>query len=126
MTFARSASVLPALPPLYNRTKFAMLLSSVSDDPDLRSHSDDDRQGPISTMSYRIHTTRLYIGPVMTSRILVVEDDKRLAATLERVLTAAGHQVDLMGDGLAALRRSRQQRVHRVLLYIILPRLAAG
>src|SRR5258708_8232617 len=123
MTFARSASVLPALPPLYNRTKFAMLLSSVSDDPDLRSHSDDDRQGPISTMSYRIHTNRLYIGPVMTSRILVVEDDKRLAATLERVLTAEGHQVELVGDGLEALRRARVQPFDPVVLDIMLPSL---
>ena len=74
-------------------------------------------------MSYRIHTNRLYIGPVMTSRILVVEDDKRLAATLERVLTAEGHQVELVGDGLEALRRAREQPFDLVVLDIMLPSL---
>src|SRR5207237_384481 len=33
------------------------------------------------------------------SRILVVEDDPRLAATLERVLAAEGHDVEVAGDG---------------------------
>jgi two-component system response regulator MprA len=74
-------------------------------------------------MSYRIHTNRLYIGLLMTSRILVVEDDKRLAATLERVLTAEGHQVELVGDGLEALRRAREQPFDLVVLDIMLPSL---
>ena len=34
------------------------------------------------------------------SQILVVEDDARLGATLQRVLTAEGHHVDLVGDGV--------------------------
>src|SRR5258708_32505819 len=99
-----------------------MFVPTWSDDPGLRSHSDDDRQGPISTMSYRIHTNRLYIGPVMTSRILVVEDDKRLAATLERVLTAEGYQVELVGDGLERLRRGREERLRPVVLAATSPR----
>ena len=41
------------------------------------------------------------------SRILVVEDDARLAATLERVLVAEGHGVEVVGDGLQALRRAQ-------------------
>lgn len=32
------------------------------------------------------------------SRILVVEDDRRLAATLEGVLSAEGHHVEVVGD----------------------------
>ena len=59
----------------------------------------------------------------MTSRILVVEDDKRLAATLERVLTAEGHHVELVGDGLEALRRAREQPFDLVVLDIMLPSL---
>ena len=58
---------------------------------------------------------------MVTSRILVVEDDARLAATLERVLTAEGHQVELVGDGLDALRRAREHPFDLVVLDIMLP-----
>jgi two-component system response regulator MprA len=57
------------------------------------------------------------------SRILVVEDDTRLATTLERVLSAEGHHVDLVGDGLEALRRAREQPFDLVVLDIMLPSL---
>src|ERR671936_593350 len=39
-----------------------------------------------------------------TSRVLVVEDDPRLAATLERVLTAERYEVEVASDGNEALR----------------------
>jgi two-component system response regulator MprA len=55
------------------------------------------------------------------SRILVVEDDSRLAATLERVLRAEGHDVELAGDGLEALRRAREHPPDLVVLDIMLP-----
>jgi two-component system response regulator MprA len=58
-----------------------------------------------------------------TSRILVVEDDARLAATLERVLVAEGHRVEVAGDGLQALRCSREQPFDLVVLDIMLPSL---
>jgi two-component system, OmpR family, response regulator MprA len=58
-----------------------------------------------------------------SSRILVVEDDLRLASTLERVLVAEGHQVELVGDGLEALRRARAQPFDLVVLDIMLPSL---
>lgn len=57
------------------------------------------------------------------SRILVVEDDTRLATTLERVLAAEGHHVDLVGDGLEALRLAREQPFDLVVLDIMLPSL---
>jgi two-component system response regulator MprA len=57
------------------------------------------------------------------SRILVVEDDTRLAATLERVLVAEGHGVEVVGDGLQALRRAREQPFDVVVLDIMLPSL---
>jgi two-component system response regulator MprA len=57
------------------------------------------------------------------SRILVVEDDARLAATLERVLVAEGHGVEVVGDGLLALRRAREQPFDVVVLDIMLPSL---
>ena len=40
-------------------------------------------------------------------RVLVVEDDAPLAATLERVLVAEGHEVEVAGDGAEALRRAK-------------------
>jgi two-component system response regulator MprA len=53
--------------------------------------------------------------------ILVVEDDRRLAATLARVLTAEGHQVDVTGDGLDALRRARERPPDLAILDVMLP-----
>ena len=56
-----------------------------------------------------------------SSRILVVEDDPRLAATLERVLQAEGHDVETAGEGNAALRRARERPFDLVVLDIMLP-----
>jgi two-component system response regulator MprA len=56
-----------------------------------------------------------------TSRILVVEDDARLAATVERVLAAEGHGVEVVGDGLQALRRAKEHPFDLVVLDIMLP-----
>ena len=55
------------------------------------------------------------------SRILIVEDDPRLAATLQRVLLAEGHDVEAAGDGNEALRRARDRPFDLVVLDIMLP-----
>jgi two-component system response regulator MprA len=55
------------------------------------------------------------------SRILVVEDDGRLAATLERVLEAEGHDVEVAVDGLEALRIAREHPPDLVVLDVMLP-----
>ena len=55
------------------------------------------------------------------SRILVVEDDPRLAATLDRVLTAEGHDIEVAPDGNEALRRARERPFDLVVLDIMLP-----
>jgi two-component system, OmpR family, response regulator MprA len=55
------------------------------------------------------------------SRILVVEDDARLAATLQRVLAAEGHDVELAADGNDGLRRARYRSFDLVVLDIMLP-----
>jgi two-component system response regulator MprA len=54
-------------------------------------------------------------------RILVVEDDGRLATTLERVLTAEGHEVELASDGLEALRHAREHPPDLVVMDVMLP-----
>ena len=55
------------------------------------------------------------------SRILVVEDDPPLAATLERVLVTEGYDVEAAGDGHTALRRARERPFDLVVLDIMLP-----
>ena len=57
----------------------------------------------------------------MASRILVVEDDLRLAATLDRVLAAEAYDVEVAGDGNEALRRARERPFDLVVLDIMLP-----
>jgi two-component system response regulator MprA len=56
-------------------------------------------------------------------RILVVEDDARLAATLERVLRSEGHDVELAGDGIEAVSAARLRPPDLVVLDVMLPRL---
>jgi len=58
------------------------------------------------------------MGP---SRILVVEDDPPLAATLERVLATEGYDVDGARDGNEALRRARERPFDLVVLDVMLP-----
>src|SRR5579872_228501 len=55
------------------------------------------------------------------SRILVVEDDPPLAATLERVLGAEGHDVEVAADGNDALRLARARPFDLVVLDVMLP-----
>jgi two-component system response regulator MprA len=55
------------------------------------------------------------------SRGLVVEDDERLAATLARMLTAEGHDVEIANDGLHALRSARLRAPDLAVLDVMLP-----
>jgi two-component system response regulator MprA len=59
--------------------------------------------------------------PGVQSRVLVVEDDARLAATLQRVLAAEGHDVEVAGDGVEALRRARLRAPDLAVLDVMLP-----
>lgn len=67
-----------------------------------------------------IHVTLMHVR-VTGSRILVVEDDARLAATLQRVLAAEGHDVEVSGDGMDALRRARDHSPDLAVLDVMLP-----
>ncbi len=55
------------------------------------------------------------------SRVLVVEDDARLASTLERMLTAEGHDVEIANDGLEALRSAKLRAPDLAVLDVMLP-----
>jgi two-component system, OmpR family, response regulator len=54
-------------------------------------------------------------------RLLVVEDEARLARALRRGLTADGFTVDLAHDGVAGLARARDGQYDAVLLDVMLP-----
>ncbi|MER7499429.1 response regulator transcription factor [Nonomuraea pusilla] len=57
-------------------------------------------------------------------RVLVVEDERRMAAALQRGLQAEGFAVDLAHDGEQGLHAARQGDYDVVVLDIMLPRLS--
>ncbi|WP_445396088.1 response regulator transcription factor [Streptomyces sp. LE64] len=54
-------------------------------------------------------------------RLLIVEDEKRLALSLARGLTAEGYAVDVVHDGLEGLHRASEGVYDLVVLDIMLP-----
>jgi len=56
------------------------------------------------------------------TRILVVEDEPAIAFGLEADLKAEGYDVEVVGDGEAAVRRAREGGFDLVLLDVMLPR----
>ena len=57
-------------------------------------------------------------------RLLLVEDETRLARALLRGLTADGFAVDVVGDGTSGLARARDGQYDAVLLDVMLPGLS--
>lgn len=55
------------------------------------------------------------------SRLLIVEDEKRLAVSLAKGLTAEGYAVDVVHDGLEGLHRAGEGAYDLVILDIMLP-----
>lgn len=58
---------------------------------------------------------------VVMARILLAEDDDQMRAFLNRGLRRAGHAVDAVGDGEAALERSRTADYDLLLADIVMP-----
>jgi len=56
------------------------------------------------------------------SRILVVEDDPRLARGLQDDLSLEGHDVEVAEDGAEATRRAREQALDLIILDVMLPK----
>jgi two-component system OmpR family response regulator len=54
-------------------------------------------------------------------RVLVVEDEQRLAGAIERGLRAEGFDVDVTHDGLDGLWRAREGRYGAIVLDVLLP-----
>src|ERR1700735_1239940 len=57
-------------------------------------------------------------------RVLVVEDERRLAAAVKRGVEASGFAVDLAFDGVSGLHAAREGGYDGVVLDIMLPRLS--
>jgi two-component system, cell cycle response regulator CpdR len=55
------------------------------------------------------------------ARILLAEDDDQMRAFLNRGLRRAGHMVDAVGDGEAALERSRDADYDLLLADVVMP-----
>lgn len=54
-------------------------------------------------------------------KILVVEDDARIAEALNIRLRAAGYEVVIAGDGFSGLKMTMTHRPHLILLDIMMP-----
>ena len=54
-------------------------------------------------------------------RILVVEDDSRMAELLRRGLTSEGHSVDISHDGVRGLEKAQQHTFDALVLDVMLP-----
>ena len=55
------------------------------------------------------------------AHILVVEDEPGIALALEDDLTMEGHRVDVVGDGLVAVRTARDEPFDLIVLDVMLP-----
>ncbi len=64
------------------------------------------------------------LGDTVPVRVLVVEDERRLAAAVKRGLEAEGFVVDLAHDGVSGLHLAREGSYDSVVLDIMLPGLS--
>jgi len=60
---------------------------------------------------------------VSAPAILVVDDDRRLAASIRRALAYEGYRVSLAEDGASALRSTRESLPDLVILDLMLPKM---
>ncbi len=59
----------------------------------------------------------------MAQKILIIEDETMIQSILRELLSDAGYEVTIAGDGMAGLACFQQQRFDLVLLDIMLPRM---
>ncbi len=63
----------------------------------------------------------MLVAMLAQPRLLVVDDDRRLAAALQRALTYDGYTVELVGDGRSALQSAAARPPDLVVLDVMLP-----
>ncbi len=69
-------------------------------------------------------TASAIVGQTGTVRVLVVEDERRLASAVRRGLTAEGFVVDVAHDGVDGLHLAREGEYDAVVLDLMLPGLS--
>ena len=57
----------------------------------------------------------------MTAKVLIVEDERGIAMALEDDLTLEGYRVEVIGDGIEAVKRARTGSFDVILLDVMLP-----
>lgn len=57
----------------------------------------------------------------MTAKVLIVEDERGIAMALEDDLTLEGYRVEVIGDGVEAVKRARATTFDVILLDVMLP-----
>jgi DNA-binding response OmpR family regulator len=57
----------------------------------------------------------------VTAKVLIVEDERGIAMALEDDLTLEGYRVEVIGDGLEAVKRARETAFDVILLDVMLP-----
>ena len=57
----------------------------------------------------------------MTANVLIVEDERGIAMALEDDLTLEGYRVEVIGDGIEAIKRARTGSFDVILLDVMLP-----
>src|SRR5438445_4926220 len=57
------------------------------------------------------------------NRILVVDDDEKIAGAIRRALIFEGYEVDVAHDGVSALKQMRDQAPDLVILDVMMPRM---
>ena len=57
-------------------------------------------------------------------RLLLVEDEKKLAHSLERQLSRAGYEVELAFDGSEAIEKARRGEFELIVLDLNLPKIS--
>jgi two-component system cell cycle response regulator CpdR len=72
---------------------------------------------PVSGVSTKFSGSSIWL----MARILLAEDDDQMRAFLDRGLRRAGHAVDAVGDGEAALERSRRAEYDLLLADVVMP-----
>ena len=54
-------------------------------------------------------------------KILIIEDEKRLAVTIADLLCGAGYSADIAGDGLKGLEAAKSKEYDALILDVMLP-----
>src|ERR671918_735861 len=79
------------------------------------------REEPFSRRSGGVRQDGCFLAPEVLMRVLVVDDEQRLARSLRVGLEAEGFAVDVAHDGTDGLWLAREHRYDAIVLDLMLP-----